>query len=65
MNLTEKKKILRAYILLKLEEGDYHAVSDAANDIRVLEAKAEIIASTPCPSTGINPSESEIAGPRQ
>lgn len=36
-----KKKILHAYILLKLEEGDYHAVSDAANDLRVLEAKYE------------------------
>lgn len=34
----EKRKILYEYILLKIEENDYHAVSDAANDLRVLEA---------------------------
>ena len=34
----EKRKILHAYILLKLDEYDYHAVSDAANDLREYEA---------------------------
>lgn len=31
---------LIAYLKAKTEEGDWHAVSDAANDLRVLEAKA-------------------------
>lgn len=34
-----KIETLKRYLLLKVEEGDYHAVSDAANDIRVLEGK--------------------------
>lgn len=28
-----------AYLLQKVEECDWHAVSDAANDLRVMEAK--------------------------
>lgn len=27
------------YLLLKCEEADWHGVSDAANDLRVMEAK--------------------------
>jgi hypothetical protein len=30
------------YLLLKVEEADWHGVSDAANDLRVMEAKHEI-----------------------
>lgn len=39
MTTAQKKQILHDYILLKLSEGDYHAVADAANDLRVLEAQ--------------------------
>lgn len=39
MNFKQRRQILHDYILIKLDEGDYHAVSDAANDIRVLEAR--------------------------
>ncbi len=38
MNIQQKKKILHDYILLKLEENDLHGISDAANDLRVIEA---------------------------
>ena len=30
------------YLLLKVEEADWHGVSDAANDLRVMEAKHEL-----------------------
>lgn len=36
-----KRQNLIEYIHQKIDEGDWHAVSDAANDLRVLEAKAE------------------------
>lgn len=36
-----KKKTLIAYMHTKIEEGDWHAVSDCANDLRVLEARCE------------------------
>ena len=36
-----KKELLIEYIKVKLAEGDYHAVSDAANDLRVLEARED------------------------
>ncbi len=35
--------ILIAYLESKLEARDWHAISDAANDLRVLEAKLEVI----------------------
>lgn len=35
----EKIETLKKYLLLKVEQSDWHAVSDAANDIRVLEGK--------------------------
>ena len=38
MTIHQKKKILHDYILLKLEENDLHGISDAANDLRVIEA---------------------------
>ena len=34
----ERREILINYMLIKIDEGDWHAVSDAANDLRVLEA---------------------------
>ena len=40
MTLTKSQKIetLYTYLKMKVEERDFHAVSDAANDLRVLEA---------------------------
>ena len=32
------RKVLIAYLLAMVARGDWHAVSDAANDLRVLEA---------------------------
>ncbi len=32
---------LIAYLLTKVEQRDWHGVSDAANDLRVLEAQME------------------------
>lgn len=34
-----KLETLKKYLLDKVEEGDWHGVSDAANDIRVLLAR--------------------------
>lgn len=36
----DPKEILIEYAKMKLDEGDWHAVSDVANDLRVLEAKS-------------------------
>lgn len=41
MTLKNKIKIMKKYLLLKFREGDWHGVSDAANDIRELLAKGE------------------------
>ncbi len=38
----DKRQVLHSYIIMKLSERDYHAVSDAANDLRVLDAKGEL-----------------------
>lgn len=40
-NFEHKRQALVAYMRVKMDEGDWHAVSDAANDLRVLEATAE------------------------
>lgn len=34
----ERHRILKEYLLSKAQEQDWHGVSDAANDLRVLEA---------------------------
>lgn len=36
---TSAKQTLIEYMKMKIEDGDYHAVADAANDLRVLEAQ--------------------------
>ena len=36
---AEHRKVLIEYLLAKVETCDWHAVSDAANDLRVLEAQ--------------------------
>jgi hypothetical protein len=35
---AEKRATLIQYLLVKVQESDWHGVSDAANDLRVLEA---------------------------
>lgn len=37
ISISEKRKILHAYIIVKLNERDYHAVADAAMDLRELD----------------------------
>jgi outer membrane protein assembly factor BamD (BamD/ComL family) len=39
MTAKERYEILVAYCKMKIESRDWHAVSDAANDIRELLAK--------------------------
>lgn len=39
MTPEEKRKLLHSYIIMKLEEKDYHAVCDAAMDLRELEVR--------------------------
>lgn len=38
MTYDQKRAALVAYLQMKVEEADWHGVSDAANDLRVLEA---------------------------
>ncbi len=42
-DLLEQKAQLIAYLLSKVKAGDYHAVQDAASDIRELDAKLELL----------------------
>lgn len=42
-HLRDLKASLVAYLLVKVEAGDFHAVQDAASDIREIEAKLEIL----------------------
>jgi hypothetical protein len=37
--LKEDIETMKAYLLLKFREQDWHAVSDAANDLREMEIK--------------------------
>lgn len=39
INLEHRIEVLKKYLLEKIYEQDWHAVSDAANDIRVLDSK--------------------------
>lgn len=41
--LTEQKTQLIAYLQSKIKAGDWHAVQDAASDIRELNAKLELL----------------------
>ncbi len=42
--LEIKRAQLHGYIRMKLEEHDYHAVADAAMDLRELEVELRILA---------------------
>lgn len=37
--LVESKEAMSAYLLLKLHEEDWHAVQDAASDLRDIESE--------------------------
>jgi hypothetical protein len=39
MSLDNAEEIMIQYLLLKVEQKDWHGVSDAANDLREMEAK--------------------------
>lgn len=39
----QKHQFLVNYLLSKVQESDWHGVSDAANDLRVMEAKNEAL----------------------
>lgn len=39
MKQSDRKRIYTEYMQMKIDEGDYHAVSDAANDLRELEVE--------------------------
>ena len=41
MTYEEQREILIAYLNAKVDVADWHGVSDAANDLRVLEAQHE------------------------
>jgi hypothetical protein len=42
--LVEQKQALVVYLLSKVKSGDWHAVQDAASDIREIQAKLEVFA---------------------
>ena len=42
-DLLEQKNSLIAYLLQKVKYSDWHAVQDAASDIREVEAKLEVL----------------------
>lgn len=39
LTLDQRREVLIAYLQAKVFECDWHGVSDAANDLRVLEAQ--------------------------
>jgi hypothetical protein len=41
--LQEYKKQLIAYLLSKVKSGDWHAVADAAMDLREIDAKLDVL----------------------
>lgn len=41
--ILHRREILVAYLEVKTEENDWHAVSDAANDLREIDAKLEML----------------------
>lgn len=43
LTLKEQKASYIPYILTKIKEEDFHAVSDAANDVREIQAKIDAL----------------------
>lgn len=48
MDLAEQKRVMVAYLCLKVQEEDWHGVADAAMDLRELEIHLR----TPTPKRG-------------
>jgi len=42
MKDEEKKALLVKYLLMKVEEGDWHGVADAAMDLREIELRLKL-----------------------
>lgn len=45
MTAHEQHRLMVEYLKLKVEQADWHAVSDAANDLREIEARNPELAS--------------------
>ena len=43
MSPIEQRKIYVDYLLMKVQQADWHGVSDAANDLRELESKYPLL----------------------
>lgn len=41
MNFAERKRTMIEYLRMKLDEGDFHGVQDAASDLRDIEARGK------------------------
>ena len=41
--LIEQRRVLVEYLLARVRAGDFHAVQDAASDIREINAKLEVL----------------------
>jgi hypothetical protein len=43
IQLYRHKEILKEYLLVKLEQEDYHGVRDCCTDIEIINAKIELL----------------------
>lgn len=41
--LEEKRATMHEYLLMKLSERDYHAIADAAMDLREIQVKVDML----------------------
>jgi hypothetical protein len=64
MSPVDKKRILVDYLRMKTEDGDWHAVSDAANDLREVEIHLQHSLPPKSLETQPEPKESKI-GPTE
>lgn len=67
MDLKARKQVYVQYLLMKVEEQDWHGVSDAANDLRELDiilSREDVAACGPeQPSSSCAPSENVLPSP--
>lgn len=42
MNMQDNIKLMKEYLLMKYQQGDWHGVADAAMDIREMEAQLRV-----------------------
>ena len=52
-DLREQKATLTTYLLSKVRAEDWHAVADAAMDLREVEAKIDVLATAEISSTPV------------